>query len=872
MKTRTMPSKPIVLGAAAIVLLIGTLAGAISLRKPSQPSVAGDSATIDETAAAKAYGKLPLSFEANHGQTDDRVKFLARGGGYSLYLTGDEAVLSLRGDKKTKETGAPATSVLKMKMLGANPQPKASGMDQLPGKTNYFIGNDPAKWRRDLPTYARVKFDAVYPGVDVIYYGAQGRQLEYDFIVAPGADPKAIRLSFVGAKKVELEKAGDLALHLKSGDVRMHKPVVYQEKDGVRQDVSGHYTLRSEGEIGFELGAYDATRPLVIDPMMIYSTFLGGTGQDAGLEIAVNAHGNAFVTGYTTSVDFPTAKNSYQVQPPGGIDAFVTKFDIAGDSVVYSTFIGGKGNENFHDELTAPGVSYSGIALGGTGDAYITGLTKSSDFPTTAGVFQPTLKGYSDAYVVRLNAAGNTLIYSTYLGGSGYDGGQGIAVDAWGQAYITGQDESGDLPVTGLASHSTGCSSGYKDGYIAKLNWSGTALLYSTYFGGNACNLGWGIAVDGNQNAYVMGETVSPDFPTTAGAFDTTCGTDGACGGGSDLFIVKVDTKQSGKVSLQYSTFLGGSGEERVVYNGSVAVDQQGQFIYVTGLTKSVNPADFPIKKAVQATPNGPSDAFITKLEPGQAAAQDQLIYSTYLGGGGDDVGMGLAIDLNGAAYVSGGTGGTFPSTAGETTCSDPGAFVAKFNAAGGIEYATCISGLGQDTGLDVAVDPAGCAYLTGFTESYNFPTRRAFQPLFAGGSQGYPSDAFVTKLCGGLDHFKCYDIKSQDAFPPAFNVLLRDQFENEYVTVSKPVSLCNPVAKCVETGDPAKPYDCGPPMNFNDHLVCYETTSEKGTPKFEQREVVISNQFGKEQRMTVWQRKNMLCLPSLKVKLPSAR
>jgi Beta-propeller repeat len=821
-----------------------SLLGAFYFFKPFHAVSDSTSTTAKPEAVSKAeveaaYGKLPLSFEANRGQTDGQVKFLSRGHGYGLYLTETETVLKLRNE----------SSVLRMKFLGANPRPQVAGIDQLPGKTNYFIGNDPKKWRKDIPTYAKIKYEAVYPGVDVVYYGAQGRELEYDFIVAPGADPKAIKLSFEGADKLELNEQGDLVLRLSGKPIHLRKPVVYQEKDGGRQEIAGNYALGGAREVGIDIAAYDASRPLVIDPVLAYSTYLGGSGQDAGLDIAVNAHGSAFVTGVTTSLDFPPAPAAPRLGPGGGYDAFVVKLNAAGSALVYSTYLGGSDDENYHG-----GISYGGIAIDDKDQAYVTGLTKSKDFPP-AGALITQINGYADAYVSKLNADGNALIYSRYLGGSGFDGGLGIAVDQFEQAYVTGHDESGDLPVNGFQPiHSAGCSSGYKDGFIAKLNLGGDTLLYSSYFGGSSCNLGWGIAVDSAQNAYVMGETTAPDFPIKGNALDPTFN------GVSDIFITKVNTTASGPGSLIYSSFLGGSGEERTGYTGGIAVDPAGRFIYVTGLTPS---GDFPIKNAGQPTLNGPYDAFITKLDTIQpydpmkpTADQPQIVYSTYLGGGGGEFGAGIAVDINGNAYVAGSTGGTFPSTPGMPTCSDPGAFVAKFNAVGSIKYAACFSGAGQDTGLDVAVDPAGSAYVTGWSESANFPLVNPLQPVFAGGGAP-PSDGFVLKLSEGLDHFKCYDVRLQQQFQP-FEVRLRDQFEEQGVRVLRPTTLCNPAVKCVG-------HDCTPILNPDAHLVCYETADAEGTSQFEMREVIVSNQFGKEQRLTVWRRKNMLCVPSLK-------
>jgi len=856
----------------ASVFVLAVIAAGCWYSLNTQPAVTRLMGLQDTNSAASIksdYGKLPLSFEPNKGQTDNEVKFLTRSSGYALFLTANEAVLSLRNERAGKHDSI-APSVLRMKVKDANTNPKITGVGELPGKSNYFIGNDPRQWRTDITTYAKVKYEAIYPGVDLVYYGTQGRQLEYDFVVAAGADPRQIKLSFAGVDELKVDPQGDLLILSGERQMRMHKPVVYQEKVGAREEITSQYTLSDEREVGFEISTYDTTRQLVIDPVLAYSTFLGGTGEDTSVEIAVSALGNAYVTGLTTSINFPTKPTDAKFGPGGGSDAFVTKFNAEGNQLIYSTYLGGSDNENYYPELEELGSTYGGIAIDPIGNAYVTGLTRSSDFPITPGTYQQTLKGLSDAFVTKLNAAGNSLLYSTFLGQNGVnaaDGGQGIAVDTFGQAYVTGHDYAGGLPVNGFSGHAAGC-----DGYVAKLNGAGSGLIYSTYLGGNSCNLGWNIAVDNNQNAFVSGETSSTNFPTTPGAFDTTCGTDGQCnntGSGriSDFFITKVDTKLTGPASLTYSTYLGGSGEERVTYNGSIAVDAAGELIYVTGLTASVDPVDFPLKNAAQPLPGGNADAFITKLDISLPlkSGLDQIVYSTYLGGPGSEIGTGIAADVDGNAYVAGASGGTFPSTEGLSGCIDPGAFVAKLGPEGEKKFAMCISGLGQDTGLDLAIDPSGCAYVTGFTESNNYPTVKAFQPLFAGGTGATPSDAFVTKLCSGPDHFKCYDVRAEESFLP-FHVTLVDQFENELVLIQRPAILCNPVAKCIDADhNSATPPDCTQVLNPDDHLVCYETRDQSASPLFERREVIVSNQFGQAQRLTVLRRTNLLCLPSLK-------
>jgi hypothetical protein len=403
-----------------------------------------------------------LSFEANQGQTASAVQFFSRGSGYALFLTPQEAVLSLSKPVTPTARGAavqPAqqTDVLRMQLVGANPSPQVAGVDQLPGTTNYFLGNNPAQWRTNVPTYGKVAYQDVYPGIDLVYYGNQ-QQLEYDFVVQPGASPDVIRLSVQGAQNMSLDAQGNLVLQTANGDVVEQAPVVYQEGAGGRQAVAGRYVLVGQDGVGFQVGGYDGSRPLVIDPLLSYSTYLGGGDQDYGYGIAVDPSGNAYATG-----------NTY-----------------------------------------------------------------SSNFPTTPEALQTTYGGYDDAFVAKLNATGTALLYSTYLGGSGADAGSAIAVDTSGNAYVTGLTWSYNLPTTPGAFQTTLEGSGYNDAFVAKLNAMGTALLYATYLGGNNSDVGYGIAVDISGNVYVTGETLSSVFPITPGAPQTTYG-----GGFSDAFVAK---------------------------------------------------------------------------------------------------------------------------------------------------------------------------------------------------------------------------------------------------------------------------------------------------------------------------------------------
>ncbi len=359
---------------------------------------------LSGTAAPLAtYDQIPMSFEVNQGQTDAQVQYLAHGAGYTLFLTPDEAVLSLGATTAGAAQPSPG-AVLRMQLVGADATPQLVGQDQLPGTSNYITGNNPSQWVTSVPNFARVEEPGVYPGVDLVYYGNQ-QQLEYDFTVAPGADPDVIRLAFSGAESMALDAQGDLVLHTAAGDVVEHAPVLYQEIGGARQAVSGHYVLESGGQVGFAVGNYDSSQPLVIDPTLVYSTLLGGDGDDQGNAIAVDQDGNVYITGYTDSDNFPETGDGV----PGNLGSqniFVSELNAAGTALVYSTYVGADGTSEAN-----------GIAVDSAGDAYITGSTDSDDFPTTAGAFQTESNGDGgNAFVAKLNPTGSALVYSTYLG------------------------------------------------------------------------------------------------------------------------------------------------------------------------------------------------------------------------------------------------------------------------------------------------------------------------------------------------------------------------------------------------------------------------------------------------------------------------
>jgi hypothetical protein len=663
------------------------------------------------------YGQLPLSFEANVGQIDPQVDFISRGSGYTLFLKPREAVLALRNDNESA-----ATTVLRMKFSGSKTEPRVAAQEELPGKVNYLIGKDPSRWRTGISTYAKVAYENLYPGVDLVYYGNQ-RQLEYDFVVHPGTDPDIIALSFEGADELKVDAQGELVLNTGGGEIRQRKPFIYQEVNGERREVDGGYIVRNGNTVGFQLADYDASKPLVIDPVLVYSTFLGSPAFDSGHGITVDASGNAYVTGQTTQLTdpstFPTTAGAFDTTHNGIFDIFVTKLNPAGSALVYSTFIGGSDIDGG-----------SAIAVDETGNAYVTGSTSSPDFPTTAGAFDTTHNSNpgSDGFVVKLNATGSALVYSTFLGGFEQDSGSGIATDSSGNAYIGGTTRSSSFPTTPGAFDTTANANEDPEIFVTKLNPTGTALVYSTFLG---ISSGGSIALDTSGNIYVTGTTSSGGYPTTAGAFDTTHN------GGQDVVVTKLNPTGS---ALVYSSFLGGSANEE---GNGIALDAAGN-AYLTGITTSAN---FPTTVgAFDTTPNGGQDAFVTKLNPSGSAPLD---YSTFLGGVEFDSGNDIAVDTAGNAYVTGRTSSSnFPTTvdAFDTTHNGaPDVFVTKLNPSGSapLDYSTFLGGSGDDQPLSIALDSLGSIYVTGATQSSNFPTTvGAFDTTFNGGE-----DAFVTKL-----------------------------------------------------------------------------------------------------------------------------
>ncbi len=712
-----------------VVVLLSELSwvGVTKHARQARDAEAGDArAGQRQPRLAEATGKIPLHFEANTGQTDDRVKFVTRGRGYTMFLTSNEAVLALRrpearedkarsARRRAELPGTVSQSVLRMTYAGANPAPRIVGQEELPGKANYFKGNDPAKWRANVPTFARVRYENLYPGIDLVYYGNQ-RALEYDFMVQPGADPGRIALSFAGQEALEIDAEGDLLVHTAHGAIRQPKPFVYQTVDGARRQIAGRYVLADGDSVRFDVGAYDTAQTLVIDPELFYSTFLGGSADEESVAIAVDSSGSAYVTGSVTSVDFPTVGAADPTFNGIG-DVFVTRLDPTGSGLVYSTYFGGGSGE-----------VGTAIALDATGGAFVTGNTTSTDLPVTLLASDSTFNGGNDAFVFRLDASGSMLVYATYLGGSDLDLASGIAVDAGGNAYVSGLTVSADFPTTPLAFDQT--LSGDNDAFVTKLNATGTALVYSTYLGGSVAGpvteFASGIALDAAGNAYVAGSTSSSDFPTTPGAFQTISVS-------RDGFVTKLDATG---MTLLYSTYLGGTDADEA---RGLSVDAAGS-AYVIGTAVS---ADFPLMNPFQNQLGGGADAFITKLN----AAGSALAYSTYLGGSDVEEGYGIAVDANGNAHVIGRTLSIdFPITAGAfqpTFGGGEDAFVTKLNPAGSaLVYSSYLGGNDTDTNtgaiaLDDLAEPN--AYVTGTAQSPDFPTTPgAFDTTLDGVRDGY--------------------------------------------------------------------------------------------------------------------------------------
>jgi uncharacterized protein (TIGR03437 family) len=644
---------------------------------------------------------MPLRFEANAGQTDPQIHFCARTAGGSVWLHAQGAIL--------KPLGVGAVRVdLAGPIAPSAPEP----LEPLASRSHYYLGRDPAQWRRDVPEFARVRYRHVWPGIDLVYYG-NGEHLEYDFRVEAGADPNAILLVIHADAPVRLTGQGDLLL---APGVRQHKPRIYQQTSAGRRAVSGRYVLAAGNRVRFRIGRYDRSLPLIIDPVISYSTLFGGDGNDAAAAIAADGAGNVYITGRTESSDLPAGipGSRFAGAPP---DIFVAKLTPDGTGVVYCTYIGGEGADEAH-----------AIAVDSAGNAFITGSTASTAFPATGGAFKSTYSGgKTDAFVAKL-APDGALLYATYFGGAGDDEGRGIAADTDGNAYITGATTSALIFPLTLAPFQSHYEGGAHDGFAAKLNALGTAVIYSTLLGSSGDDQPAAITVDTAGSAFITGSTGGDDYPTTTGAFQGS-----APNQVSMAFVTKINS-----VGMPaYSTYLGGDIAD---YGKGIAVDAAGN-VFIAGVTSSDN---FPVTQGgFQVALSGPSDAFIAKLN----AAGSALIYATLLGGTGDDDATAIALDLVGNVYVTGNTTSRdFPVAAGSLQDAPGGgtdAFIAKLDpTAAKLVYSSYLGGSQDERATAIAVDPVSNVYVTGSTASRDFKTT-------AGAMRVSPAaaDSFVAKV-----------------------------------------------------------------------------------------------------------------------------
>jgi hypothetical protein len=755
---------------AKIILLagLGGLApGLLTLSAPAAQPVPGPA-------------NLPLYFEANQGQANVPAPFIARGHNYQFLISPTEAQIVLR--KATVES-----VTVRMQFVGANAQAQIRGDAELPGKINYLTGNGPAQWHTGVATFAKVRVGELYPGVNLVYYGNQ-QQLEYDFDIAPGTDPDVIAIHFDGTDKISINPQGELILGLAGGEIRQPKPVIYQTIGGTRKEIAGGYRLVDAYTVAFTIGQYDRSQPLVIDPLLSYSTYFGGSAGDTAWAVALDTNGNVYIAGQTFSKQFSTNESfstpgAFQTNFAGGKltgDAFVFKLDAASGYPAYITYLGGSADDGAF-----------GVAVDSAGNAYVTGFTDSTNFPTTTNALYKKISGILDksfgyypidAFVTELDPSGSNLVYSTYLGGSSMDCGMGIAVDATGDAYVTGFTYSSNFPTVNALQSKLACTNSFyfnANAFIAIIGPGGTNLVYSTYFGGTNFDEGKGIAVDTNGFVYVTGFTASTNFPTTNAVYQKMVRTNIVVNGlisitntitniwngyllngstnktsSDDAFVAKFDPiDPTNGTKLLYSTFLGGTNND--VANG-IAVDNNGA-AYVTGWTVSTN---FPNTVGTNivglhsfvATNTSLSvlatNVFLTKIITN--GTQAVIAWSAMFGGKGVDIGYGVAVDPAGSnVFVTGSASSTNFPTANvpgylrATNSGKSDAFVIAFNTTGSnLLYSTYLGGKENDFGYGIAVDTNDNAYVVGQTLSTNFPTLYADYP-----SRNGTNDAFLTTI-----------------------------------------------------------------------------------------------------------------------------
>ncbi len=682
----------------------------------SEPSV--------QTPWSLAFAKRPLVFEKNVGQAGAGIDYVARGAGFAVFLgDGEAAIVRTSG---SKGSGTP----VRMRLEGVKESTSPEESGPLGGRTHYLIGSDPSTWQTNIRLWERVRYRQVYPDIDLVYYGHDGR-LEFDFVLQPHADPAQIRLSFP-SRNPRLGQDGELLLADSSNALHLRPPTIYQPgPGGGRREVAGNYRLNPDGSVGFTVGDYDADQQLIIDPILDWASYLGGLGDDTPTAIAMDSAGDIYVAGTTTSANFPTSGGLQQAINAGGFvvsDVFVAKFDGDSRELVYSSYLGGRGDD--------AGLS---VAVDAEGAVLIAGTTSSSDFP----LLQPHQSVYanaddligSDAFLTKLDATGSSLVYSTYLGGSGLDTGQAVTVDSAGNAILAGVTSSLDLAVVNAfqPAHGGGAPPTPLDALLAKFDPNGEAMFVS-YFGGSADDAGSGVAVGPANEILLVGVTESSDLPLVAPLQGTN-------GGGQDAFLARFDP--TGQM-LRHSTYLGGSGDDKA---SATALDSAGN-AFLTGVTGS---SDFPIAGPIQEDLGNAGgiglDAFVSSV----SADGTTLNYSTFVGGSGSDVGHGIRVGEDGAAYVAGETDSLdFPTRQAQQLAhaGSTDGFVVRLSPGGTtLDYSTLLGGSGADAASSLVVDDVGAVYTVGPTFSADSPlTIDAFQTVTAGGSEG-----FLAKLLPGV-------------------------------------------------------------------------------------------------------------------------
>lgn len=698
-----------------------------------------DTNAATKNKAAIRYAQMPIAFELNRGQSDPQVKALARGAGYGLFLTADESVLVLAHNFDK-------TTVVRTKLLGANTSAQVLPVDRLAGTVNSFIGKDRAKWQTDVPTFAKMKYEEIYPGVDLIYYGNQG-QLEYDFVLAPGADPRAIRFAITGAK-IQIDSHGDLVMRTKLGEVRHHKPVIYQDIDGVRHAVTGRFVRRAANEVAFALAPYDREHSLVIDPSLNFSTYLGGGAADEARAVIVDALGDTLIGGFTSSINFPVAQcatppvEPCAANPPpygaylgGSTDAFFTVIFFQplqpngppGSELFLSTYFGGSGADTLN--------AFTIIQNAFVPTIYAVGTTTSTDIPLT-NPLQATPGGGSDAFVAVLDFP-NVVGFATYLGGSGNESGNAIALDSLGNVIVGGSTTSTNFPTVNAIQPASG---GGMDGFVTKINNVFNSYIYSTYLGGAG---GDGVASIADSPttdvAYIVGQT-------TSGGFAASHQVSGAAGPAYKAFLTALSS--DGQTVVLPTQIFGGSGTS---YAKAVALDPAGN-VWLTGFTTSTN---FPTMNPIQAANAGGQDAFLMEVNSSGA-----LQFSTYYGGTGNDESLAIAIVQSNqpqstctttlaCLFIAGTTNSTNFPTVKPLHGAKGGydGFVTEFllntGATPTVGYSTYLGAGGNDIITSVAASRQGNATVVGYTNSVRFPvTTGVVQPTNAGGI-----DSFATKI-----------------------------------------------------------------------------------------------------------------------------